>query len=740
MHSLRQHAIRSILAKGLRVAGPACVAALLLGGGSPSAYAQCSTPEYEIVPHQALCTPNGTVLETVLFDLDGAGPESASLIACGSFTFAGDEQTYNVAAFNGTEWRALSTGFNRQVSCLAVYNNELYAGGTFTTRGPGGVATEINRVARWDGAEWQPLGVGVDATNTITPEVIAMQAFNGRLYVGGRFNRAGGANVNNLASWDGSLWRPVGTGDGGAGGVGGEIHDLAVFDSALIVAGAFTTINGSTSLGNALARFDGTNWSGYVVAPPPSGSADVRALATFSSASGASLYVGGLFSGVGGVTSENIARLNKPFAMAATWVTMGAGLDGRVENLVVQSSGTTVTNVYALSATFGATAGFTPGLYRFSSNTWNLFSEIGSPLGFYNGALIARSNTGILQRIGSDWLGFGPGLNEELSAIVEHNGELIAFGEFSASSSAVLNRVARLTNSGWQPVGGGLSPTVANVKSPVSFGGSLYVLTAPQASINYSVQRFNGTSWSTLPTSAPAERLRVIGADLYATTTRVEKWNGTSFATLGTGLPGNVVFDVVLYNGALHAILETSIYKLTGSTWAPVYTPRSGYSFNHGYVWNNTLFVAVSKISDPGSIDVLSGSTFVPSLAGHRPTSFTEWNGKLTVVTNGFPRQFDGTSWTQLNTPMVTTGNLIVSSGDLVGVGTSTNGSQVSPVFTRLGCCRADFNNDGNRTIDDIFIFLNAWFAQDPRTDVDGANGVNIDDIFIFINLWFVGC
>jgi subtilisin-like proprotein convertase family protein len=53
--------------------------------------------------------------------------------------------------------------------------------------------------------------------------------------------------------------------------------------------------------------------------------------------------------------------------------------------------------------------------------------------------------------------------------------------------------------------------------------------------------------------------------------------------------------------------------------------------------------------------------------------------------------------------------------------------------------CAGDFDGSGTRTIDDIFIFLNAWFAGDPRTDVDG-NGRNIDDIFIFLNVWFAGC
>jgi uncharacterized membrane protein len=53
--------------------------------------------------------------------------------------------------------------------------------------------------------------------------------------------------------------------------------------------------------------------------------------------------------------------------------------------------------------------------------------------------------------------------------------------------------------------------------------------------------------------------------------------------------------------------------------------------------------------------------------------------------------------------------------------------------------CRADFNGDG-LAVDDIFDFLNAWFAGDPRTDFNGVDGVTVQDIFDFLNAWFVGC
>jgi hypothetical protein len=54
--------------------------------------------------------------------------------------------------------------------------------------------------------------------------------------------------------------------------------------------------------------------------------------------------------------------------------------------------------------------------------------------------------------------------------------------------------------------------------------------------------------------------------------------------------------------------------------------------------------------------------------------------------------------------------------------------------------CAADFDLDGAATIDDIFVYLNAWFAYDPRCDLDAGGSVTIDDLFLFLNRWFAGC
>jgi hypothetical protein len=54
--------------------------------------------------------------------------------------------------------------------------------------------------------------------------------------------------------------------------------------------------------------------------------------------------------------------------------------------------------------------------------------------------------------------------------------------------------------------------------------------------------------------------------------------------------------------------------------------------------------------------------------------------------------------------------------------------------------CAVDFNRDGQVGVQDIFDFLNAWFANDPSADFNGVDGVSVQDIFDYLNAWFVGC
>lgn len=58
----------------------------------------------------------------------------------------------------------------------------------------------------------------------------------------------------------------------------------------------------------------------------------------------------------------------------------------------------------------------------------------------------------------------------------------------------------------------------------------------------------------------------------------------------------------------------------------------------------------------------------------------------------------------------------------------------------QLTLCRADFNCSGVVEVGDIFAFLSAWFASDPKSDIDGDTVKTVADIFAFLSLWFAGC
>src|SRR5262249_55405397 len=66
------------------------------------------------------------------------------LVAGGTFNFG---SSLSIAAWNGTLWYGFGTGLDNVVHALAVYNNSLYAGGSFTSAG----GNPANYIAKWNG-------------------------------------------------------------------------------------------------------------------------------------------------------------------------------------------------------------------------------------------------------------------------------------------------------------------------------------------------------------------------------------------------------------------------------------------------------------------------------------------------------------------------------------------------------------------------------------------------------------
>lgn len=193
---------------------------------------------------------NGTVL--TLHAKDG------QLYAGGNFFSAGPVRANYVAAWDGRAWTRLGTGgsfggggLSGPVYTLGEYSGELIAGGFFSWLGGAGGPT-VNNIAAWNGTSWRALGGGVTGAFR---QVYATAVFQNSLIVGGSFATAGGLPAANIARWNGSQWAPLGS------GTDDFVQTMAVYRDQLVVGGQFAAVEGVTRRG--LAVWDGTQWSSF---------------------------------------------------------------------------------------------------------------------------------------------------------------------------------------------------------------------------------------------------------------------------------------------------------------------------------------------------------------------------------------------------------------------------------------------------------------------------------------------
>jgi hypothetical protein len=53
--------------------------------------------------------------------------------------------------------------------------------------------------------------------------------------------------------------------------------------------------------------------------------------------------------------------------------------------------------------------------------------------------------------------------------------------------------------------------------------------------------------------------------------------------------------------------------------------------------------------------------------------------------------------------------------------------------------CAADYDENGEIAVPDIFAFLSDWFSGSCKADINGG-GLSVPDIFAFLSLWFARC
>lgn len=259
-----------------------------------------------------------------------------------------------------------------QVHHMVVIDGKLYVGGRFEKAD----RRVVNNVAVWDGTSWSGLGKGVDGP------VKAMCAMGKDLVVAGDFSYVGkssdnpGIEANRIARWDGKKWNifsPL--------NIDREIFALAYDGKTLYIGGNFKKLEGKTDAAS-VAMWDGKGWK------PVGGSKfdkTVRAMTCV----GKTLYVGGFFTTIGDEPAANVAMWD-----GKEWTEVGKkGLDNTVNSLANDGQ-----NVYAAGEFFK--------------------SGTGDPM------------RGVAKWDGTKWSQLGAGVNDVCHTVSCANGKVAISGAF----------------------------------------------------------------------------------------------------------------------------------------------------------------------------------------------------------------------------------------------------------------------------------------------------------------------
>ena len=144
------------------------------------------------------------------------------------------------AAFSLDKWDGATlstvTTVNNSIMGFAVNTttNTLYEGGWYYSPNPNYVS--------------QGTAVTAVGSSGMNDGVRALTIYNNQLYAGGRFTTSDGVTTNYVASWNGSAWSPV------SNGMNQQIYSFAILNGVLYAAGFFTKVNGASTTANLVAQ------------------------------------------------------------------------------------------------------------------------------------------------------------------------------------------------------------------------------------------------------------------------------------------------------------------------------------------------------------------------------------------------------------------------------------------------------------------------------------------------------
>jgi hypothetical protein len=324
------------------------------------------------------------------------------------------------------------------VFSLASDGADLYAGGLFTSVGG---ASAFN-VARRSGGSWSALVHPNDGSLGIEGSVEALVAGSCEIYLAGRFARAGGVEVSNVASFRPDVgYAALGT------GLDETVTALAVHpDTDELYASETVCVETPGLLDctySRVMRWDGASWSTYAATSPVS-------LFALGFGTDGALYGGG--SGEIG----NVLRWT-----GAGWEPVGGDVGGPAFTLLFQSDGTVIAG--GVFETAGSATA--RNVARWDGRTWSALGEgLENPvltLAQHGDLIVAGTEKGfgssptsalVAAWDGSAWANVGAALEQDafspqIHGIVSGGDYLVAVGQFP-----VLGGAAVLEDDSWTVV------------------------------------------------------------------------------------------------------------------------------------------------------------------------------------------------------------------------------------------------------------------------------------------------
>lgn len=294
------------------------------------------------------------------------------VVVGGSFAQGGNIPANRVAEYDGQSWHAMGAGLDGPVRALCLHEGRVVAGGSFRTSD----GRDVNGVAAWNGDEWEPLGGGI-IREVSADQVAALCSYGGMLYAGGTFATNRGSPGNNIAVWDGIVWRPVGA------GLNSSVMTLIERDGRIIAGGSYGLLRNPL---NSVAEWDGSVWHG--VGTWATGASTVRALVEYQG----ELVAGGQFTFQGATPVADLVRLQ-----GDSWTTIG-GLNSTRTNTY---SLAVYDNILLASGTFsGGTMG--ANISRWDGTSWR---PLGGLIGWPATCMVPLGDDLFL---GGYFLGAGP--------------------------------------------------------------------------------------------------------------------------------------------------------------------------------------------------------------------------------------------------------------------------------------------------------------------------------------------